>query len=258
MLSVTLLTKAQGNHHRKLVDDLLKSALRGLDAKLRITGTTPHGWVQLAISGDDERVALQYLNDNIGFCPIDLKYVQTSSTMKGQVEDLSKSKTGINVDIGIISPCVTDVVVSLHNLQVQLADGRKIALAKIVELFGLCQDSFLTVKISSIDKEGSCVEGILSKEQLARYRGWARSLLDRLIVLGASREEVMFALETTGSNRDVVKIESQGLFEHAIACKLGTDAVGLIPKIGRRLRGARFSIFSPRKIMDFFGEQPAR
>lgn len=258
MLSVTLLTKAQSNHHRKLVDDFLKSALRGLKVKLRITGTTPHGWVQLAISGDDERVALQYLNDNIGFCPIDLERVQTLSTVKGQIKDLSKDKTGINVDIGVISPCVTGFVVPLHNLQAQLADGRKIALAKIIELFGLCEDSFLAVKISSIGKEGSCIEGTLSEEQLARYRGWARSLLDRLIVLGASRDEVMFALEATGSNRDVVKIESQGLFEHAIACKLGTDAVGLIPKIGRKLRGAHFSVFSPWKIMDFFDEQPAR
>jgi hypothetical protein len=258
MLSVTLLTKAQSNHHRKLVDDFLKSALRGLNVKLRMTGTTPHGWVQLVISGDDERVALQYLNDNIGFCPIDLKRVQTPSTVKGQIEDLSKDKTGINVDIGIISPCFTDVVIPLHNLQAQLADGRKIALAKIAELFGLCEDSFLTVKIPSIDKQGNHIDGILSEEQLARYRKWTRSLLDRLTILGSPRHEVMFALEATGSNRDVVKIESQGLFEHAIACKLGTDAVGLIPKIGRRLRGAHFSVFSPRKIMDFFDEQPAR
>lgn len=258
MPSVTLLTKAQSNHHRKLVDDFLKSSFRGLRVKLRITGTTPHGWVQLAISGDDERVALQYLNDNIGFCPIDLERVQTLSTVKGQIEDLRKDKTGINVDIGVISPSLADVVIPLHDLQAQLADGRKIALAKIVELFGLSEDSFLTVKISSIDREGSYIEGILSEEQLARYRGWTKSLLDRLIIFGASRDEVMFALEATESNRDVVKIESQGLFEHAIACKLGTDAVGLIPKIGRRLRGAHFSVFSPRKIMGFFDEQPAR
>jgi hypothetical protein len=42
-----------------------------------------------------------------------------------------------------------------------------------------------------------------------------------------------------------------GLFEHALVCKLGTDAVGLISKVGRGLRNARFVVFSPRKIRGF-------
>lgn len=258
MPSVTLLTKVQSDHHRKLVDNFLRSALRGLKIKLRTAGKTPHGWVQLTISGDDEKIALQYLKDNIGFCPVDLEHVWRSSTAKGQVEALRKNKTGLNVDIGVTSPRVTGVMIPLHSLQAQLADGRKIALEKIVELFGLCENSSLTIEIASIDRERSYVEGIISEKQLARYKEWMKSLLDRLIVSGASLDEVMFALEATGSNRDAAKIESLGLLEHAIACKLGTDAVGLIPKMGRRLRDAHFSVFSPRKIMSFFNEFPTR
>jgi len=39
-----------------------------------------------------------------------------------------------------------------------------------------------------------------------------------------------------------------GWLEHAIVCKLGTDAVGLIPAVGRFLRTATLAPFSPRKI----------
>jgi hypothetical protein len=42
-----------------------------------------------------------------------------------------------------------------------------------------------------------------------------------------------------------------GMFEHALTCKLGTDAAGLISKIGRKLRNARFTVFNPRKIRKF-------
>jgi len=45
-----------------------------------------------------------------------------------------------------------------------------------------------------------------------------------------------------------------GLFEHAIVCKLGTDAAGLIPKIGKKLWSAKFSVFSPKRIIEFLGD----
>jgi hypothetical protein len=58
-------------------------------------------------------------------------------------------------------------------------------------------------------------------------------------------------VKSAGFERDVVDIEPLGIFESAVACKLGTDAVGLIPRIGRTLRNAAFATFSPRKIRAF-------
>jgi hypothetical protein len=52
--------------------------------------------------------------------------------------------------------------------------------------------------------------------------------------------------------RDTVGIEALGFFERAIVCKLGTDAVGLISKVGRNLKNATFAVFSPKKVLDFF------
>jgi hypothetical protein len=50
-----------------------------------------------------------------------------------------------------------------------------------------------------------------------------------------------------GLNRDILGIEPLGLFEHAATCKLGTDAEGLIPKIGKSLRNSTLQVFSPRR-----------
>jgi hypothetical protein len=45
-----------------------------------------------------------------------------------------------------------------------------------------------------------------------------------------------------------------GLFEQVLTCKLGTDAAGLIPRIGRYMRNARFFVYNPKKLVSFLGE----
>ncbi len=73
-------------------------------------------------------------------------------------------------------------------------------------------------------------------------------MLDRLIVTGASRYEVNLIIAQEGLDRDVIDVEVLGTFEHALVCKLGTDAAGLIGSIGRRLRKAKFTVFNPKKM----------
>ena len=43
-------------------------------------------------------------------------------------------------------------------------------------------------------------------------------------------------------------MESLGLFEYALTCKLGTDAAGLIPRIGKILKTAKLTVFNPKRI----------
>jgi len=249
MPALTLLTKVYNNNQLKLVDKNLKSTLKGLKVETEIRGVTSRGWVQIALSGEDEAVALRYVADEIGVCPTHLERVEKFLKMKGRI--IAQSKSELYVDIGVFSPNVVDAAISLLRLQAQLTDGRKIALKKIDELFGFCRNLPLIVKILGIDKEKSRIHAMLSERQLIHYRNWTRSLLDRLIVLGSSYYETRLALKTARCNRDVIGIESLGLLEHAVVCKLGTDATGLIPRIGKKMRGATFSIFNPREIIKF-------
>ncbi len=253
MLTLTLLTKAHHDSQLKLIQGFLTSSLRDLDCRSQIAGKTPDGWVRVTLSGEDENVARAFLEKQVGLAPPSFSSIRCFSSMKGFLMHLSQSREFISVDLGIRTPNRIEAAIPLEFLQAELADGRKIALQKIVELYGLCNDLSIFVKISHMEGDER-VEATLSDVQISRYASWCRSLLDRLLILGASFDEINSVLKVTGSDRDVASVESLGLLEHAVVCKLGTDAAGLIPKIGRRLPNASFAIHSPRRLYAFFGD----
>ena len=255
MPTVTLFAKAHGNLRLDSFDKNLKSALEGLKVEAKTCGATSRGWIQVSISGEDEIAALHYLDDRIGLCPTSLEDINRFATIKGRITGLRKSREELRVDMGVFSPDTCDAVIPLSRLRAQLVDGRHIPLANIVRLFGLCEDLPFTVKIDNLDKKKGLVEADVAHEQRRRWIEWTESLLDRLVVLGASVNGIEFALERAGLERDVVSIESLGGFEYVIVCKLGTDAVGLIPEIGKNLGNAGFAVFIPRRILAFFGNE---
>ncbi|MBX5328105.1 MAG: DUF2110 family protein [Candidatus Bathyarchaeota archaeon] len=250
MHTVTLSVKAYNNFHLKYVNKFLENLLKDLRVEAKVCGVAPRGWVQVNVSGEDEQVALRYLADEVGLCPTHLKSIGKFSLVKGRIVNMDKRKDKLSVDVGIFAPEIVDATVPLQHLQAQLADGRKVALQKIAQLYGFQENLPLTVKISNVDEDGGEVETVLSEKQLTQYKQWTKSLQDRLIILGATLQEIQSALKTTGMNRDVVSIGQLGLFEYAIACKLGTDAVGLISKIGKKLPTATLSVFNPKKIIE--------
>jgi hypothetical protein len=251
MPTVTLLTKIYNEPQLKFIGKSLKSILKGLKVETKICEITPRGMVQVDISGEDENVALNYLDKEIGICPTRFERLNKYLEVKGRIILLNKSRTELLVDIGIVSPKIIDVTIPIQHLQAQLVDGRKIALKKLVELYGFCEDLPLTIKVLDVNKEKNYIEAMLSESQISRYRNWTKSLLDRLIILGSSLLEVRLALKKARVSRDVLGIEPLGLFENAVTCKLGTNAIGLIPKIGKILRNSTFSVFSPKNILEF-------
>ena len=248
-----LQTKIYDHHQLRQVERNLKAMLEGLNASISGLTTTQRGWVEVSVSGEDEKVALKYLSDNVGFCPSTLDDIARFSSFKGFLVGPFKAKDELKVDLGIASPMDVGVAIPLQRLQAQLCDGRKIALGKFVEVFGFCERLPLHVRVVNVDLDVRRVEVDLSERQRRQYVGWVRSLLDRLLVLGASIGEVEAAVKVAGFGRDVVGVDSLGVFEHVVVCKLGTDAVGLVPGVGRLLRHAVLSVFSPRKVVGLLG-----
>jgi hypothetical protein len=213
--------------------------------------------VQIEFSSQDETIILSYLATNFGLCPTETGNVHRFATINGRIRDLRQSRTELKVDIGIVSPTATDASVPLPTLQAQMVDGRKSPLRIIGELFGLCDNMPFDVKIANIDQGKNSIQAMPSEKQLQRYRSWTETLLDKLLVLGASTEEVESTIRAAELTRDIVTTEPLALFDHVITCKLGTDAKGLIPKIGGKLRRAFLSVFSPRRILEFFDDEDA-
>jgi len=249
MPTVTLLEKVYGSFSPETFEPFFSSLCKGLRVESRVVGKTNRGWVQIDVSGEDEIAALHFVDEKIGLAPVSLDRLKKFSVIRGRVVSSGKSKNELYVDVGVFSPETCDAVVPLQRLQAQLADGKKLSLQRLVELFCLYDNLPLEVKIAgSVDVQNRLVEAELSEGQLSRFSRWIRSSLDRLLVLGALLSDVEHAVKASKHSRDVVRIESLGLLEHVVLCKLGTDAVGLIPNLGRFLSDAFLAPFSPGKI----------
>jgi hypothetical protein len=258
MTVLTLLVKARSSRQLKLVDDLLKAEFGNLDLDFKVLGAPVNKWVQVSVSGEDEVLATNYINTEIGTCPISVKKAQKFSVLKGYVTKLDTAENELAVDVGIFEPKTTQAAIPLAYLQAQLADGKKADLKEIAEVYGLQENLPLNVRLVDLGGggEGKRLQAELSTAQIEKMRLWQQSLLDRLIVLGGTVGDIEAVLERTRLSRDVIDTERLGLFEYALTCKLGTDAAGLIPRMGRYMRNAAFVVFNPRKILGFIGEQP--
>ena len=251
MTTLTLMTKVSAGSQLKEVGRAVNFAFKGLEVEAKVAGTVAGGWVQIDLSGEDEEIAKNYLIKEIGVCLGAIGNVKKFSTVKGYIRGIKKDGE-LSVDVGVFQPKIVDATIPLRRLQAQLMDGREIALKKIVKLFGLSEGLPVSVKVLDVNEEESRIGAELSGGQAKKYEVWRESLLDRLLVLGASLPEINFALKHTKLERDVIDVESLGLLEHALTCKLGTDAAGLIPKIGRTLKNATFYVFNAKTAMNFF------
>ena len=245
----TLLEKVYAPFSPKMFEPTLASLCEELRVRLAVAGKTDRGWLQIDVSGEDETAALNFLDRKIGLAPVYTDTLEKFSTMKGRIFTPNRGRVNLYVDVGIFSPQTIDAAIGLRTLHVQLADGKRLPLKRLTELFCLRENFPLEVKIvGSPDVQKGYVEAELSEAQRSHIIEWAMSSLDRLIVLGARFSDVEDAIERSKHGRDIIKIESLGLLEHAVECKLGTDAVGLIPKLGPLLSTATLVPFSPRKI----------
>jgi len=247
MTERTLLARIYQHSQVNQIEKKLQHLIEGLDVALKVIGEPTNGWMKIDISGEDEAVALNLVAKEIGFCPTSLDSVQKFSTLKGYISNLKDSEE-LTVDVGVFEPNTFYATLKPRDLQAQLADGKRLALKEISELFGLCEDLPIIIKVTNLNEKEKRIEAELATAQVEKYWLWRESLLDRLIIIGASLNEVRKSLNYLGLTRDVVSIEALGMFEHAAACKLGTDAAGLIGLVGRELRNVRLAVFNPRKI----------
>ncbi len=253
MATLTLLVKASSSGQLRQVDELLKSEFENLNLEVKVLGNSVNRWVQVSLSGEDEVLATSYINKNIGTCPVNIKNVDKFSVLKGYISKVNAAKQELKVDVGVFEPKVIQATIPLAYLQGQLADGRKVDLKTMSEAYGFYPNLPLSVKATCLNGEGeNFLQAELSTDQIGKIRLWQQSLLDRLIVLGSSEAEIETVLERTRLNRDVIGVEKLGLFEQALTCKLGTDATGLIPKIGRYMKHSTFVVFSPRKAQGIY------
>jgi len=225
----------------------LDSMVTGLEARIRTLEKAGRGWIKVEVQGEDEAVAINQLRRNFGLAPSSLEALKMPCILDGYAVDVGKVGYGIYVDIGLSSP-VVDALVPLHILRAQLADGGKVSVRRIAEAYGLVDNLPLSLRLTRVDVKARRLEAELSDAQVGLFEGWVRDGLDRVLALGLPLEDAEEALRRSRLGRDVVEVESLGLFEHSFLCKLGTQAPGIIGKLGKYLPGIPLHVVSPSRL----------
>jgi hypothetical protein len=251
-MNLTLLVKAWNGGQIKQIDEMLQNQFDELDVEFKILGNPINRWVQVSVSGEDEAVAAAYIRKEIGTCPTSLEAVEDGMVLKGYVSKVD-GNIQLLVDIGVFEPKIMQAEVSLATLQAQLLGCKEAELKEIAEAYAIAEGLPISVKI--VSRDDTIFQAELSPRQVDKFCSWQQSLLDRLIILRASKDLVNTTIERTRLDRDVIEVEDLGLFEYALTCKLGTEARGLIPRVGRYMRNAVFVVFNSKKSIGFLGEQ---
>jgi len=255
---LTLLEKLYGSREadaRRAFEEILTSTTSGLDAEVRSVGKNARGWIQVDVSGSDSKVVINYLRRRFGLAQ-SFTDVRLPMVLRGKIVDSGRVGYGVYVDIGLSTPDPLDALIPLHGLRSHLADGRKLPLREIIDLFCLRDNFPFSIRLTMVDVEGGKIWAEPSDGQIELFRGWLSMHLDRVIALGAHREQVMLALRKSGMGRHIVKVDELGFLECSILCKLGTDAPGVIKVLGRHLPEVPLYAFSPRKVRSVLGELP--
>jgi hypothetical protein len=248
LTELTLFVKAFNSGQLKQIDDLLKSQFEDLDVKSVLEANPTNKWVHLSLEGEDEVVAAAFARKKIGTVPEKLDAVEVGAELKGYVAKVDESRGQLLVDVGVYLPKVTLAVVSLATLRSQFATSKDSTVKTICEAFGIGEGLPITVKVT---EKGESLKVEIAAALVEKLKSWQQSLLDRLIILRANKELVDEALERTHLERDVIEVEQLGFFEYSLTCKLGTEARGLIPRVGRYMRNAVFVVFNSKKSIDF-------
>ncbi len=253
MRSITILEKTYGSYKvvaLKVFRQALSRELEGLEVQIIKLDSHPRGWITIELEGEDEDAAYNLLNHNYGktctFSELEINQIR-----KGKLIETGKYGYGFFIDIGVDSTQKIDAFLPLYTLRTQLAKDEKIPLRKLLEIYGFLDHLRLAIKIESIDSLRRKIQVSLSQAQVDTFREWVHTKLERLIINGVTRHHLKKIITKTGHFRDVVAIERLGILEEMIVCKPGTNAPGILSKIGPLLPNSEIQLFVPAKVRPY-------
>jgi hypothetical protein len=249
-MKITILQRPGQRTSREFSSNLESTLnfLKGdLTATFKLDGYSRKGWAIIDIQGDDSDIVKQLITRKLGQAQTDLAKVETYGDYEGIIS--SGSNDELEVDIGIESPTPLNVGIGLEALRAQLADGKPIGIKEIAREYCLLPGTRAEVRITRLERGKHSVEGWLADPQIECLSGWIGTRLDRIQVSDSYRREVEYAIRKANLERDILSVEPITLTSQSVVCKLGTDAIGLIPKLGSVLKQRELNPFIPKRII---------
>ncbi len=226
-------------HDPRILRKALEKEARGLHVDWQFSSS--HGWLEVAARGEDSEAFINLLGRKFGNAPHESSRIQKWDVLKGFVTASGKVGFGVYVDLGVVEPVRKDALYPLHRMRAQLADGVPKSCRDIVEENALADYIPMKVLVTGTDGEKLSVE--LSDETRELLLYWKKLPFDRVLAIGVGKEEAERAVRSARLHYDIIKVEPLSLVVQCLLCKIGTDAPGIITKIGGLLRGARLASF---------------
>ncbi len=192
-------------------------------------------WLQVRARGEDADAFLNLLKQEYGEASVSRASLEKWDVVRGFVAGAGRIGYGVYVDIGIQDPRPKDALYPLHRMRAQLADGEPRSAREILDANALVD--FVPLKMIVTELEGENISVELDDVARDNLVSWRKYPFDRVIVVGADKAFVENAVRASGLESDIVKVESLSLFVQSVLCKIGTEAPGVIAKIGNQLRG---------------------
>lgn len=227
----------------------LEKALDELKSELTATttldGFTSNGWARVGIMGEDSEILTELIAKTFSLAQTDSREIEVSGVYESVITGLSAQ--GLEFDIGLEKTSHFKCLVPASHLIAQLADGKNIPCREIVNDYCLFPGVRLSVRVTR--KADDEIEAWLSDSQIERLSGWITSGLDRIEAFDCYEQEVEAAILKANLSRDIISTHQITLTVQSIECKLGTDAVGIIPKLGSVLKRQKLQPFIPKRIV---------
>ena len=192
-------------------------------------------WLSVRARGDDRDAFLNLLREDLGEAPVSRRNLGRWDIVKGFVAGAGRIGYGVYLDIGIREPSPKDALFPLHRMRAQLADGQALSAREILDQNALVD--YVPVKVTVTGFDGDNISVEMEDQARETIVSWKKYPFDRVLVVGADKSQVESSIRASGLQSDVIEVESLSLFVQCLVCKIGTDAPGVIAKIGNRLAG---------------------
>jgi hypothetical protein len=203
--------------------------------------TTRRGWLQIAARGDDAEAFLNLLKQKFAIVPEEGSKVEKWDLLRGFVTGSGRIGFGVYMDIGVLEPIAKDGLYPLYSMRAQLADREIKSCREILVENGLVDDFPVLALVTGVEGEKISLE--LSDRTRELLWSWRKFPFDRVLASGVTTEEAERVVRSAGLQFDVIRVQPLSLFFQCLVCKMGTDAPGVIARIGPRLEAVRLAAY---------------
>jgi hypothetical protein len=218
----------------------------GLDVSMKL-GVSANSFVTGEVEGSDSEFFIELIKREMWLAPQNLSDIEVHDNFKTFVSGINAKRQSIEVEIG---PASTNAMseITREALIAQLCDGKAIPVDRVAQTYCLQEGTPIHVRITSINPEHRQIEAWISDDQVARFEQWRRERTDRIIAVGGTHDRLREAMRLSKADRDIIQIEELSFTANSLVCKLGTDAPGIIARIGRFVSEFKLYAFLPEKL----------